>query len=496
VTKPDLILIGAGLSGAAFLAHLLRDHRGLRGRVAVVEPSSRLGAGLAYGTEDPAHRVNVAAGRMSLFPDRPEHFLDWLAASGALARDPGARGADGTLHPRRIEFGAYVDDSLRAEIAASPVQVQHLRTAAIAVSRAGRGWQVALGGGATVDAPLLVLAVGHTAPDLPGVLAGLAGDPRLVADPWRPDALARIAADAPVLVVGTGLTGCDVIASLRLRGHRGPILAVSRRGLLPRPRTRLPVEAWGDFTDPVCATALSLLRRVRAAIAEAASLGRPWEDVIAQVRVQGGTVWRALPVHERRRLLRHLRPFWDVHRFQCAPQIDAVVREGLSAGWLSVTAATPVSAAPDGALLRVGLRSRGGGAGRETRTVAVAAIVNCTGPGHRSVVETHPVLHSLAAAGHLRADPCRLGIDVDLDSRVLDAAGRAWPGLFVAGPLARGTHGELMGLPQVALQPRAVAATVAALWPAESPRGTRDGPRGTRDGPRGTRDGPRGTRDG
>ena len=70
---------------------------------------------------------------------------------------------------------------------------------------------------------------------------------------------------------------------------------------------------------------------------------------------------------------------------------------------------------------------------------------------------------SLAEAGHLRADPCRLGIDVDRASRVVDREGAAWPDLFVAGPLARGTHGELMGLPQVTTQPREVAEAVARL---------------------------------
>ncbi len=465
--EAELVLVGGGLSGAAFLAHLLRDHPRLRGRVVVIEPAARLGAGLAYGTTDPAHRVNVAAGRMSLFPDRPEHFTDWLDRSGLLGGDPEARGADGLLHPRRAAFGAYVDDSLRAEIARAGLHVVHRRAAAEQVQRTGGGWRVLLADGGTVTAPLLVLAVGHTAPDLPGVLAGLAGDPRLIADPWQPDALARIAPEQPVLVVGTGLTGCDVIASLRHRGHRGPILAVSRRGLLPRARTTLPVEAWGDFAAPPSPTALALLRRVRAAIAEAAALGRPWEDVIAALRLQGAAVWGALPVGERLRLLRHLRPFWDVHRFQCAPQIDAVVRDGLASGWLTVTAATPVSATADGDRLRVVLRPRGGGA---PRTASVSVIVNCTGPGHRSVVEQHPVLRSLAEAGCLRADPCRLGIDVDFESRVLDAGGQAWPDLFVAGPLARGTHGELMGLPQVALQPRAVAESIAGCWPGESPQ--------------------------
>ncbi|MCQ8277522.1 FAD/NAD(P)-binding protein [Acetobacteraceae bacterium KSS8] len=456
-----LILVGAGLSGAAFLAHLLRDHPGLCGRVLVLEPRRRLGAGLAYATCDPAHRVNVSAGRMSLFPDQPSHFADWLSRTGAAGRDREALSADGSLHPRRALFGRYVHETVSAQIAAATLEVVRLRESAISAEPGPEGWSVTLETGDRWRAPLMVLAVGHSAPDLPAPLRSLAADPRLVADPWARDALAGIAPEAAVLVVGTGLTGCDVIASLRARGHRGRVLMVSRRGLLPRPRTPLPVESFGRFDDRPSVTARALLRRVRAAVAAAAALGRPWEDVVAALREQAGPVWGSLPVVEKRRLLRHARPFWDVHRFQCAPQIDRAVADGLASGWLSVRAASLVAAAADTEAIRVRIGPRGGG----SEEVSVAAVVNCTGPGHRSVVESHPLLRALAKRGVLRADPCRLGIDVDGTSRVLGHDGVPAPGLFVAGPLARFAHGELMGLPQVALQPRDVAASVAAIWP-------------------------------
>jgi uncharacterized NAD(P)/FAD-binding protein YdhS len=69
----------------------------------------------------------------------------------------------------------------------------------------------------------------------------------------------------------------------------------------------------------------------------------------------------------------------------------------------------------------------------------------------------------LVQAGALQADPARLGILVDGVGRVIRADGQAWETLFVAGPLARGTYGELMGLPQVNMQPAQVAGELAAL---------------------------------
>ncbi len=462
--RQHIVIVGGGLAGAATALHLLRDHDPMAD-ITLVEPSRTLGAGLAYGTAEPTHRVNVAASRMSLFDEAPDDFDAWLHAGGNPERDPASALPDGRLYPQRAMFGRYVHAALQAAVAAARhARLAHRRARAVGAGPDGGGFLLQLENGDTLHADTLVLAVSHTAPDLPAFLAPLAPpsahDRRLVADPWRPDALDAVPPRHAVLIVGTGLTGCDVVASLIARGHAGPIVAVSRRGLLPRPRTSLPVAAFGRFDDPPARTALALLQSVRAAVREAAALGRPWEDVIDALRQQARAVWGALPIIERRALLRHCRPFWDVHRFQSAPQIDAAILAARAAGRLEVLAATPLGVAPVGETLRVTLHPRGAPA--DQRIVRdVAAIVNCTGPGHRSVVERHPVLRALHDAGALSADPFALGIAVDADSRVLRPDGTAWPNLFVAGPLARGTHGELMGMPQMSRQPREVAASIA-----------------------------------
>ncbi|HFJ9774719.1 TPA: FAD-dependent oxidoreductase, partial [Raoultella ornithinolytica] len=75
---------------------------------------------------------------------------------------------------------------------------------------------------------LLILAVSHPPPALPRLAAPFHDHPALIANPWRADALADIAPDARVAVMGTGLTMADSIATLSRLGHRGPVTAFSR----------------------------------------------------------------------------------------------------------------------------------------------------------------------------------------------------------------------------------------------------------------------------
>ena len=435
-------IVGGGFTGAAVAYHLARSHNGAR--VLVFEPRSFLGGGVAYDTEDAAHRINVPAVKMSLVPGEDDHFARWIAETGAVADDPAASAPDGNLYPRRAVFGRYVAAQLEPFLSAG--RVTHLQDSVGKIAeRAGR-WTVTTAAGREETADIVVLATTHPPPAVPAVLErALGADPRLIRDASEDGALDAIGPDARVLIVGTGLTMADVVASLTLRGHRGKITAISRRGLLSRGHATRPCDPFGTFTDRRH-TALSLLTAIRFTIAEAADNGLTWHGVIDAVRAQAQTFWPNLGVAELRRIVRHLRPFWDVHRFRIAPQVERVLKERILRRSLDVFAASLLGAKLERDAIKIELRRRK----RTTPEIlTVDAVVVTTGPAHDRVVATQPHLLSLADAGLITPDAVGLGIACDRQAHALTSDGRPLSSLFVAGPLARGTFGELMGLPQV-----------------------------------------------
>ena len=60
-----------------------------------------------------------------------------------------------------------------------------------------------------------------------------------------------------------------------------------------------------------------------------------------------------------------------------------------------------------------------------------------------------PYLRELADSGFVALDTLGLGLSTSGNGRAIGVSGRPESTLFIAGPLARGTFGELMGLPQV-----------------------------------------------
>src|SRR5260370_26992104 len=79
-----VVVVGGGASGVLLAAHLLRDSSA-DVRVTLIEKRERVGLGLAYGTANADHLLNVRAANMSAFVDQPSHFWNWLVASGETA---------------------------------------------------------------------------------------------------------------------------------------------------------------------------------------------------------------------------------------------------------------------------------------------------------------------------------------------------------------------------------------------------------------------------
>jgi uncharacterized NAD(P)/FAD-binding protein YdhS len=465
-------IVGAGFSGAMVAAQLLRAAArapaGARPvHVALVAGATRVGRGTAYSTACDAHLLNVSAGRMSALPDEPEHFLRWARAQDASIET-------GTFVPRAL-YGAYIEHALlEAETEARERRpgcavLERYASQATAIDPAGDGdagppcaARVRLADGRTLHADRVVLAFGNFAPADPLTDASDAcrRTPRYVRDPWAPGALDAVGASDAVLLLGTGLTMIDVVLALASRAHRGALVAVSRRGMLPARHADAPYAPRALETDaqPLERTTRALLRRVLRHVHDAEAAGANWRAAIDGLRPITAAAWRGLDLRERRRFLRHVRPYWDACRHRAPPRtFDAIQRE-IARGRLRVMAGRLAGVRDaDGAGVQVDVVPRGGAS---AQAFEVGWVVNCTGPELDIGRVEDPLIRGLVAAGHARPDPLRLGMDVSDDGVALGRDGRPVPWLFAAGPMRRPNLWEATAVPELREQAAALARTL------------------------------------
>lgn len=445
-TVVNIVVIGGGFTGLAFVIHAIRARpAGVIFDFTIVEPSAKLGRGIAYGTTEPLHRINVPSDRMSLFADDSTHATRWLREHDAL--DTGSVDEQGHYYVSRQRYGEYVDATLKQVVAeaAAHARVNHRRASATGLSKISSGYIVALDDGSQLEAQRVALCFGHTPSKPPGRIDEDAlRDPRLIAHPWSHDALHAIPRDAAVLLVGTGLTMADVAVTLIGREHRGPITAISRRGLRAQPHGIFADAAdfLGDTAPP--ATARELVQRLRQRIARDKQANIGWQPAADAFRFELPRIWNALPAHEQRRVVRRLLPFWDVHRFRIAPQIHAAIERAIETGQMRVVTAGIGDIQRHAHGFRVGLKRPGG----RIEEHDFGAVVFCTGPARD--IERNPLVKSLLESRLARLDAVKVGLDTDLQSRILDAEGNVSPGLFAFGPMTRGSFGEMTGAPDIA----------------------------------------------
>jgi uncharacterized NAD(P)/FAD-binding protein YdhS len=454
--RPCIAVIGGGFSGVAFAVHLARAAtRPLH--IAIVEPRAALGEGIAYGDAADEHRINVPSDKMEVFGEDPLHFTRWLQQNGEFEADPEALTDRGHHYSKRRVFGRYMAELLRETAAANPSgsEIEPLRTSVVDLAREGDGWGLGLAEGEPLAADVAVVCASHATPEFRWPLVGDGAG--LVRDPWDRAALAAVPAGADVVIAGTGLTMADTVVSLRRRGHRGRITAIARRALLPRVHTGFDerFEFLRGAEPP--ASARTLLHLARRRVAEAEALGLEWRAVLDALRCVLPRLWSALPPAEQQRAARVLRPWWDVHRFRMAPQVAAVLDEAQAEGALRIAAGRIDAIRREGGRWRIDWRPRGAAAER----LACDAFINCTGPNNDLSMSPQPFFRSLFARGFGRPDAFRVGLDVDGEGCLLDAAGHADPRLRAAGPLARAAVAEVTGVPEASLHARRVAESVA-----------------------------------
>lgn len=196
----------------------------------------------------------------------------------------------------------------------------------VAVRDDESGASLSFADGSRRDADRVVLALGNYSPNDPPAEGGeFYATDRYVRDPWVRGSLEAIREGESVLMLGTGLTMMDIALDLAGRGVAIPLRAVSRHGLLPHAHRPTPPVSGDACPAGIDAPPHTIARQLRSVRAHAKARGGDWRDVIGALRPITPALWQRLDVSERARFLRHVRPYWDVHRHRAAPATAAAI---------------------------------------------------------------------------------------------------------------------------------------------------------------------------
>ena len=443
----DVVVVGSGFSAISTVCNLV-ELLPETASIAIVGDDPGFGRGTAYRTELYLHRLNVPAGRMSLFPDRPNAFVEWLRER--------KRPLDAGDFASRQDYGLYIRDSLAALLRnrKGRCRVDFIKAKATGcVERYASALGFLLDNGNEIAGRSIVLCLGVGNAQLPFDVSRLSVGARshIIENPWRLSWLRRVGKIDTICILGSGLTMIDQVLALSAHGFMGKIVVLSRRGLVPldhasraKPVAEIDVGALPTRMSEL----LHVLRRKSKDAGD-------WRSVMDGLRPKTQALWSRLPELERRRFLRHALPWWNVHRHRVAPDVFRRFETMMQSGQVSVRAGYLQNVEEAGALA-LHYRPRGGSL---AAWIEADWIVNCTGM-ERAGIAHSPLLQEMQRKGLIKADPLRLGLTVDARSRVPGSSGNDAV-IYAVGALTAGQFWEITAVPDIRVQARNVAQAIA-----------------------------------
>jgi hypothetical protein len=233
------IIVGTGFCGlmiateqARLYSRLYASNQNLPPlEIILIDKQEKMG-GVAYSTTDEAFMLNQPASEMSPFSDDPEHFTRWL-------------GGDKSEFATRKQYGEYLRQTLKEAFETAAGQgvpldckIIHDEVETVDFSQEDCAVLHAKEFG-SMETEALVLATGHTVSPF---LQKFEKEPRYFSTPYSLADVAKTLESDPykqVMIVGTGQSMLDALATLDALKYEGMIYAVSRH----------LVEPWAFHTE-------------------------------------------------------------------------------------------------------------------------------------------------------------------------------------------------------------------------------------------------------
>lgn len=404
---PHIAIIGAGFSGILLCHHLISLAKKPL-QITIIDKNS-FARGTAYKTISSVHFLNVKAGNMSAFPDSKDDFLHFAEAENIYL-------------PRKI-YGSYLQSIWEKTVQLAKeknIDLHKLLKEVVAITSKS----LTFSDGTSQEADAIVLACG-----VPDNKFFLPPSKNYIQNIWQSESMAHIPTSSHVVILGSGLTMLDALASLEERKFNGDITVISNDGKLPEVHAQLESNPPKFFASYSPSSARELVHLIRTALKKAKLESFDWRYVIDELRPHTQRIWQSLPPHEKKKLV-PLLSLWNRHRHRMPQQYADLVQrfpfKHIAGSVLSVE---------EGFIIHL-----------ENQTIAADTILNCTGPEMRLYKNRSPLIQNLLSSGSLQPDAINLGAAVDENNSLL---GTAQGRIFALGQLLFGTKLEITAVPEL-----------------------------------------------
>lgn len=453
LSNADITIIGAGLSGTLLTMNLLMLSGNKKVHIRLVDRNGPEDLGPAYSTQED-YLLNVPVEIMGALSRDPAHFLNWTLQKKIPARK-------GDYLPRKL-YREYVLEMLNNALRnkSSATHLERIRGEVLDIQPKGDRYRIFIKDRDDFTTDKVVLALGNSPPKNPGLRTGsFPTNGRYLQNPWGRDIFNNLSPTDTILFIGTGQTMVDLVTGLYRRKHKGQLIGISRRGVLPL--SQKMVDPYPSFFHELEGQMDMLLiyQIVRKHLKNAAQQGLDYRSVIDSLRPHTQQIWMQLPISEKHRFLRHVFRYWEIIRSRIPPQSMAVIQEMQDSNQLNIIIGRIESMTENDQGLSVHYVERNT---HESKSVTTDWVINCMGPNQDYDTIDQPLIKNLVRQKLIHTDPAHLGIDATPEGAVIDKDGNPSETLFTVGLPLKGIVWEALATPEIRVQAENLAERLLA----------------------------------
>ncbi len=450
-------IIGVGFSGTMLAVHLIHKSKEAF-KICLIDKSDSLNLGVAYKPNSKSQILNVIASKMSAFPDKPDHFLDWTMRGNEFKEKDKNLIANSFLS--RQLYGEYLKEvwAEAAEIAKHKnISVELIDGHVVDLEINHQTITLTLDSEKKIAVGKCVIASGNHEPgNLKIKNPSFYSSKKYFRNPWLPEVISLPDSGEPILIIGSGLTMVDTVLGLTEQGFKGEIYSISPNGLDILPHRHIG-QKYSGLTDelPETISLYDMVKLVHKHIKLVSEYGFSAEPVIDSIRPCTARIWRNFSKSEKALFVSRLKHLWNVGRHRIPLHIFSKIQQLKEDGKLHCISGKIINFIETEKCCKVEYLDN-----RDDciKTIEASRIINCTGPETDLMNVENSFLKNCLLNGIVSQDKLKLGIRTNIETfEVKNSKNETQNNLFTIGSNLRGEFWESIAVNELRSQAERLA---------------------------------------